>query len=140
MGRLGTRAGRHAPCALQALRELRAGHAAQLGWQHVQRQLAERALVVAGRKFDQRHPRLAQRRHRVEHLRDRTQRSVRPRPTGRHLPHQPRHFAPAERHTHQRAGRQGGTVCIVQRVAQPRVAWRLDHHLHPGVTHTREAR
>ena len=123
---------RGAPRALQALRELGGIDAAQFGRQHVERQLAERALVVAGGEFHQRHPRLAQRRHRVEHLRNRTQRRLAGSDrTRRDLPHEAGDITPPQRHPHQRAGGQRPIVAVVQCLAQARVPRRLDHHLHP---------
>jgi hypothetical protein len=120
---------------LQTLRELRRVQATQLGRQHAQRQLPERALVVAGRKLHQRHPRLAQRRHRIEHLCDRAQRGVGRRAGGRGLPDQTGHIALSKRHPHQGARGQRDFVLVVQRVAQARMPRRLHHDLHACITH-----
>ena len=120
--------------ALQPLRELSGVEAAQLGRQHAERQLAERTLVVAGGELHQRHPRGAQRRHRVEHLRNRPQRGVglrRGQRRRRRLPHHAGDLAAPERHAHQRAGHERRVVLVVERLAQRRMARRLDHHLHP---------
>ena len=115
----------------QPARDRRGIEPAQLGRQHRQRQLADAALVVAGREAHQLAPARRQRRNGVEHLRDRSQRLRGSLPRAVRIPDHARHHAPPERNPHQRAGCQPPRRQIVQQPADRAVLRRLDRHHEP---------
>jgi hypothetical protein len=108
-----------------AARQARVVQLAQLGRQDGQRQFAHPALVVGGGKVHQGPPLGTQRRQGGQRLVDGLQLGRRGLAVLRPRPDQPGHLAPAQGHAHQRAGRQGFRVAVVQQPAHGRVARRF---------------
>ena len=132
--RVGRRSGRPRPTCRRprCRRRMRsatriAAEPAQLGRQHRQGDLADAALVVARREFDQRAPVGAERRQGVADLGDLAQlvgRIV----CGARRPGQPGDLAPPERDPHQHSGVERALTSVAERRGQAGVARRIDQH------------